>query len=274
LSGLLYSVRSLARTPASAAALVFTIAIGIGGKLTVDAFVRGLTGSPLPRASLQRMVSVFSRDPYRVAGPLTLDEYRALKGRTDIFEWMGAARVSQETVAFDGQSSVAPVAAVTPGAAAFLGISPGTGAVVRRRWWQAEFGSASLDSSVQIGGAEIRLAGAIPDSLEGLYRDHRVQVWTSLDEQSLDQSRDRGRRFWPLGRLRRDISPEKAQAMLALADAAPDLRLLSFTGLSPDLSSGLARVGIVLGLAARAVFFVACVNVALFFAVALSRPLS
>src|SRR5579863_9196231 len=97
-----------------ALALLVTIALGIGSNVAVHGFVRGLTGFSSPLTTDGRVVSIFGRNLNRQAGAVSYREYLAVKGNLAAFEWVGAARVSQGTIAFAGQSAAAPVAAITP----------------------------------------------------------------------------------------------------------------------------------------------------------------
>jgi hypothetical protein len=76
-------------------------------------------GAPL--ASTDRVVSVFGQDAHREAGPLSYQDYQSLP--TSGFEWISAARILPGTIAWDGQSAIIPVTAVTPRAIPGVGIA-------------------------------------------------------------------------------------------------------------------------------------------------------
>jgi putative ABC transport system permease protein len=162
-------VRSFARTPGIALALLITIALGIGSNVTVYGFVRGLTKPPSPLTSVERVVSVFGREAHREAGPLSYPEYLSVKGRTDAFEWLGAARISQGAITLAGQSATVPVAAVTANLSSLLGLSPGEGVVIGQRMWQDEFGSKAdvRGDPIRIDGVDTRVSGVAPAGLKG-----------------------------------------------------------------------------------------------------------
>jgi ABC-type lipoprotein release transport system permease subunit len=73
-----------------------------------------------------------------------------------------------------------------------------------------------------------------------------------------------GRNFWVVGRLRRDVSMSQAQTLLQPTTGSGELRVLPYTGMTPETAAGLSRVATLLGFAAGAVFFIACANVASF----------
>src|SRR5437879_11145357 len=89
-----YSARSFTRRPGLALALLFTIALGIASIVSVRGFVDGLTKPLFPLGSRDRLVSVFGRDAQREAGPLSKQQYLYARSRHDVFQWLGAARVS------------------------------------------------------------------------------------------------------------------------------------------------------------------------------------
>jgi len=144
------------RTPGPALALLLTIALGIGSNVSVLGFVRGLTRPGSLFTSVDRVVSVFGRDAHREAGPLSYQEYLSLKSRPNVFEWIGAARVSPGAIAFSGQSAIVPVAAVTRDLAGLLNLSLDQGIVISHRMWQSEFGAKA-----DIRGDQIRIDGVV-----------------------------------------------------------------------------------------------------------------
>ena len=95
LTDLRYSARSLSRTPGLAAALLQTIAFGIGSNAVVHGFVRGLLTRDLPVPNSDTVVSVVA-GAADGAGPVSYDDYLSIKTYSEVFEWVGAARESQE----------------------------------------------------------------------------------------------------------------------------------------------------------------------------------
>jgi putative ABC transport system permease protein len=270
LSGMLrnlrYSARSLTRRPGLAMALLLTIALGIASIVSVRGFVDGLTKPLFPLGSLARLVSVFRRDAQREAGPLSKQQYLYARSRHDVFQWVGAARVSPGTITIEGQTAVVPVAAVTPNLAGVFGLPLDKGVVISHRMWQAEFGASSdvLGQQIRINSVTARISGIAPDWLEGIYRDYPVDVWMPLPEETLQRLDDSSRNLWVVARLGRDISPSQAKVLVQPRDRVSDLRVLPYTGLLPETAARLSRIGTLLDFAAGAVFFIACVNVGLF----------
>jgi len=126
-----------------ALALLFTIALGIAGIVSVRGFVHGLTKPSFPLGSLDGLVAVFGLDAQREAGPLSRQQYLYVRSRHDVFQWLGVARVSPATIAMAGQTAFAPVAAVTPNLAGAFGLPLDEGVVISHRMWQGEFGASA-----------------------------------------------------------------------------------------------------------------------------------
>ncbi|MGA2136552.1 MAG: FtsX-like permease family protein [Bryobacteraceae bacterium] len=243
LNDLRYAARSFARSPGLALALWFTIALGVGSDLTIYGFVQGLIR---PNAALRlgdRVVSIFGRAGHREAGPLSYTEYRAIENHGDVFEWLGAARVMPGTLTVSGQAETVSVAALTPDLAGLFHLWLKGGGVISQRLRERGFGG--------------RVA---PAGLDGLYGDRAVDLWRELPEDGLREVAGSGRDLWVLGRLRRGVSIRQAQNALAPAE----MQVLPYSGVLPAMADGLARVGTLLGLAAGAVFLIACANVAAF----------
>ncbi len=253
------------RTPGLALALLLTIALGIGSNVSVYGFARGLTESDSPLTSIHRIVSIFEQDEHRKAGALSYREYLSLKHHLNEFEWMGAARVSPSRIAIgEDQSAVVSVAAVTSNFAGALNLSLGRGVVISHRMWQSEFGARAnvRGERIRMDGVNVSVSGVAPDPLEGLYRDRAVDLWMPLQEKTPLTADYGSRDFWVLARLRRHISTDQAQT--TVRRSASELSVLPYTGVTPEMAAGVSRIGTLLGLAAGAVFFIACANVVSF----------
>ncbi len=266
LKNLRYSARSLSRTPGLTLALLLSIALGIGSNASVQGFVHGLITRNLPLPGMNRIVSLFAQDAVAV-GPVSYDDYVSLRNHLDAFELLGAARESQCGIVLDGHSSIMLVAAVTPDLADLLDLSLEKGVVISYRVWQTEFGATAdvRGKPIRIDGLETRVAGIAPQWLEGLYFGRAADVWTPLREGSLHGS-DRGSRsFWVLGRLRPGVSIDQAQAALrATRSTGGAIVVLPYTGMTPQVAAGLARIARLMRVSAGSVFFIACANVAAF----------
>jgi len=262
--GIRYSARKFLRAPGTALALLLTIALGIGSNVSVYGFIRGLSRSNSRLTSLGRIVSIFGQDAHRDPGPLSYDEYLSVQSHSSVLEWIGAARISPATIAVPGQSAIASVAAVTPNLAGMLHLSIEKGVVISHRMWQSEFGGDADvgGEGIRINGIDTHVSGVAPKWLEGLYRDHAIDVWVRLQPEMLRGSDRSSRIFWVLGRLSRHVSTSQAQAAVHKSPAvSAEITVLPYTGMTPEMAQGMSRIVAVLSLGAGAVFFIACANV-------------
>jgi putative ABC transport system permease protein len=253
------------RNPGRTLALLFTIALGLGSNVTVRGFIRGLTVRNSPITAKVSVVSLFGRDRYRGTGPVSYQDYLALKSHLDDFEWIGAAQVSQRVIELAGQPAIKSVAAITPDLAGLFNLSLDGGVVISHRIWQREFrGETNVGSEVvRIGDVDARVAGVAPEGMEGIYSDRPIDLWMPLHDGSLE-GRDRStRNFWVLAGLRQGASTDRTKNSGGHIGSV-ELNILPYTGMTPEMSEGLARVGTLLRVAAGFVFFIACVNVASF----------
>ena len=258
-----YAARKFMRTPGLTFALLLTIALGIGSNISIYAFIRGLTRPDSPLTPIDRIASIFGEDARGEAGPFSYQDYRILTSHLDrkVFEWVGAAQISPAALTTADQSAIVSVAAVTPALADALNIHPEEGAVISHRLWQEDFGGKSdiRGNQIRINGTNTHIGGVAPDKLEGLYRDRAIDLWVPFNEKALQAAGRLSRNVWVLARLRTGVSINQAKATLR-----PEIDVLPYTGMPPAMAEGMRRIGMLLVLAAGAVFFIACINVVSF----------
>jgi ABC-type antimicrobial peptide transport system permease subunit len=267
LTGIRHSARHFVRTPGVSLALLFTIALGVGSNVAIHGFVRGMTKFNSPLAFDGRVVSIFRRDAHREAGPLSYADYRSLGSHPDPFEWIGAARIIPAAITVAGQSQVLSVAAVTPGLAGFFNLTLDQGVVISHRIWESAFSSKTdlSGEQIHIDGLNLPVVGVAPDWLEGVYRDRAVDLWKPFKEQALEGVDPGSRNFWVLGKRRGSYSINEIQTAVRGRPSGPaELRVLPYTGTTPEVGEGRSRVGALLSFAGVLVFFIACSNVAAF----------
>jgi predicted permease len=262
-----YSARSFARTPGFTAALLLTIALGIGGNASVYGFVRGLIVRDIPLTAVDRFVSLYGRDARGDASPLSYIDYLSLEKDRASFEWLGLARESQGSIVRGDRSAIVAVAAVSPDLAASLNLSFDEGVVISHRLWATEFESASTvrGEAIRIDDLDARVGSVAPEWFEGLYAGRNIDVWVPLRDESVQGIDRNSRSWWMFGRLRQGVSVDDARKQLnARRSTGNEIGVMRYTGMTPEMSHGLARIGTLLSLAAGAVFFIACANVASF----------
>ena len=261
------SARAFVRTPGLSIALLFTIAIGVGSNASVYGFVQGLTNPRLPLKHADRIVSILGQDRFHELGQLSPAEYLQLKRSSNVFAWIGAARIAPTDIAIDGHPKIAIVAAVTPNLVEALDLSPGVGIIVSHHMWQNELdGKADvIGHQIRVDNADLPVLGIAPERMEGLYSDRSVDLWMPLQDKDLQGGDRSARDLWVLGSLRASTSPSQVQADVRMSlGPSSAISVVSFTGAAPRTIRGLSRIGALLNVTAGAVFFIASINVATF----------
>ena len=262
-----YTIRSFRRAPALTAALLLTLAIGIGSNAVVLGFIRGLVGSELPLPGIDTLVSVFSRDASDGFGPMSLDDVHALKGHADVFAVVGAVRESQAAVSASGRPSVVPIATATPEVFDLLGMPRPDGIIVSDRFWRVEMDGRSdaVGQSIRVDGVDRRVAEVAPAWLDGLYFGRTVDLWVPLENTAVTSPDGRSRSLWVLARLRSRVTASTAQLAVNVGRTRDAMIAVQpYTGTTPEVAGGLFRLSGLLPAAAGVVFFIACANVIAF----------
>jgi putative ABC transport system permease protein len=259
------SARAFARTPGLSLVLLLTIALGVGSNVTIFGFVQGLIHPNFPAKDEDRIVSIFAQDKTHPAGPLTRQQFQLLRGVPDSFVWIDGARIAPADVNLGGGSQTAIVAAVMPNLASALSLPQNGGAILSRRMWQREFGNSVgvAGQRVRINNVDLPISGVAPDSLEGLYRDQIVDLWTPLPAVSFHDQDQKLRDVWALARIRDGVSMGEVQRNIRRRLGNADgIYLAPYSGASPTMARGLSQIGTMLECASVAVFLVACCVVA------------
>ena len=266
MTDLRHSIRSLSRQWGLSLTLVLTIALGIGSNAAVYGFVRGFVTPDLPITEINRVVSILSLGQGRTLAPLSYDAYLALGSEAGPFEKLGAARESRLRVKVGERSATLTAASITSDLREILGLPPGEGAVISHRVRFGELGFARKLSEVrlEIDGEEMPIAGLAPDRLPGLYAGRNVDVWLPLKDDAVRGLDRASPTFTVLGRIRADASVAAAQRAFASVPGQTAITVLPYTGLPPEAAAGMARLMVLLPVAAAAVFLIACANVAAF----------
>jgi ABC-type lipoprotein release transport system permease subunit len=242
-----YAVRSLTRTPGLAAALIATVAIGIGTHATMTGFTQGLTptNSDIPRASDLVLIDV-KGEP-------------AVRNASAAFDGVSRFRESRAQVAIDGHAAWMPAFSVSPDFWRVLAVPAGfgslTGVVVSRRVWYDSFNLSPsvVGAAISINGRKMHIAGVAPPWLPGVYFGRPVDVWVPFDEQIDPNAKTQGTILARIaaGRRFEDVRRELA-----------GVSVVRYTGVEPELYERMARVQAILSWAATFVFLTAAANVA------------
>lgn len=260
-----YAAQSLGRSPGLAAALLLSIALGIGSNAAVAGFVRGLVSRDLPVPHAERLVSLVGRGAQDGIAPLALADYRALLADGP-FERLGAVFERRTQVIIAGRPSLRTVATMTGDMADLFGLPPDAGTMISHRLWTRELDAAPVAGSVvQIDGAGIAVGSVAPEWLTGIHLDNPVDLWIAAESAPGLQIEETSRTWWILGRLRDGTTAFDAQGRINDGRSGSEvLAVLPYTGMRPEAAGAMARVATLLTAAALAVFLIAAVNVATF----------
>ncbi len=220
------AIRSLARTPVLALAIVLTVGLGIGATTAIFSAVNATLLRPLPYADPQRLVRIYTDTPPFVFR-FSAADYLALEGQQTQFEKVAA--YTGRTLTFsDGQSSdVVPGRMVSWTYFDVLGIRPALGrgfneedgrpgsapaVIVSHGFWQQRLGGRAdvVGQTVRLDGAPYTVAGVLPRQVGPL---EERQEWFAV-QQFPTPPRRGPFPFTVIARLRAGATPAAAQAEL------------------------------------------------------------
>jgi len=284
-----FTLRTLARTPASTIAVILTIAIGVGATTGIFTVVNAVLLRPLPFDDSDRVVRLCETNPsvgsWCGASPMNVADW-ARAGRA--LESAGVAR-TEPFIATSGSDNFGVNGGIA--SAEFFEVvrlRPHLGrlfeerdmdrggnhvAVVSHGFWQVRLGAdpAIVGRSIVLDGAPFTVVGVLPADA---YLPERslggVEVWKPLTA-SVDNVENRGwRGFTAIGRLAPGVSEAALQVELEairaeLAQAYPDANKdwgLRIVGIRESVVGDIsATLWIFLGVVAF-VLLIACANVA------------
>ena len=236
-----YALRTLRQKPAFTAFAIVTLALGIGANLAIFSVVNSVLLRSLPFPEPERLVRIhFSNPGLGLHGVLySLPELEDLRTRAGVFESVtGTCRGSvnmtggarpERLEAILGSANYFAMLGVTPQIGRLFapednvpGVAPS--AVISDSLWRRDFSGdpAILGRTIRIEGEAYEVVGVLPPGFRhpGAGKQasrHDVDVWLPYGFMApSDPKPVRSARAFPgaLGRLKRGISMEQAQARL------------------------------------------------------------
>ncbi len=228
------AARSHARRPLFTAAVVTTLALGIGANTAIFTVTNAVLLRPLPYPDTDRLVTVWESNPERdrtrslVAPPTFFD----LRAKTDAFSH--AAAVGGETYELSGGARPERVNAVaaSPGIFALLGVAMHEGSAFPREaeepgrdhlvvlshgFWQRWFGGdrGAIGSSITLDEQRYRVIGVLP---EDFWFPEAADLWTPLSfgPEALTEGMRGARYLTVYARLAPAFSLEQARAEVGM----------------------------------------------------------
>ena len=280
------ATRSLLRHPGFTAAVVVTLALGIGANTAIFSVVNGVLLRPLPYPDDAQLMTVWTRFASGEHETASVPDYTDWKAQNSSFARMSAyANSNDNLAAAGGEPERVPSARVIPDFFATLGVSPAAGrwfvpdefvfgahrvVVLSHGLWQRRFGAspAIVGQTITLNARPYTVVGVAPESMR---LPARAQLWSpyAVDPASPPPSR-RGDFLSVIGRLKPGVTQARAQAdmdaigrRLAAAYPATNARVgVEVISLHDQLVGQIRPALLVFSGAVALVLLIACANVA------------
>ena len=292
---LVFARRLFARSPGFSALAVLTLALGAGSASAIFSIVNAVLLRPLPYRDSARLVIVrqrvakISADRMRVPAPDSI-----VYSASAAFEAAGTMNTQSYDVSGSGTPEATQGERVSPGLFAMLGVQPAAGrmftaddervALLSYGYWSTRFGRdpGIVGRTILLNRQPYRIAGVMPASFvfppNGMPAEKPADIYTPLRLSSDErQTYLDNPMYTVIGRLRRDLSIERAREILAadyrqVADAfpaelkaqlPPDLRVETMVApFQEEVVNRSRRLLLLLLAAVGCLVAIACVNVA------------
>ena len=243
LRDLLYSLRSLRKSPVFLAVAVLSLALGIGANTAIFTLINQLILQPLPVKDPEQLVMLAGRGrhyggnngPDRISYPM----YQEIRDKNQVFSGMFCTYPSTVSASFEGRTELIGADFVSGNYFPVLGIGAAAGrvftasddlvqgghplAVLSYGYWRARFGADRdiVGKQIVVNGRSLTIIGVSPAGFDGVEPGRAPQIRIPMtmkdDLPRSDFSRLNNDRFrWTevFGRLKPGITREKAQAGL------------------------------------------------------------
>ncbi|HEY3851060.1 MAG TPA: ABC transporter permease, partial [Steroidobacteraceae bacterium] len=223
-----FAARMIAKRPGFSAAIVLTVAVGIGANTALFSVVRAVLLRPLGYTDPQQLVILSGG-----ATPIHVDELRAAaRSYTDTGVFSSAEEMA---LTGTGEPQVVNAQRVSANFLGILGVTPALGrsflpaedrtggpdvVMLSTRLWRRSFGAnpAILGHAITLAGKPYTVVGILPPRFDFPSADGTLDVWTTrpLEWSSMPvQSRPLSPYLHVFGRLKPGISIEQASEELA-----------------------------------------------------------
>jgi putative ABC transport system permease protein len=271
-------LRFVRRAPALSAAIVLTLALGIGATAATFSVVDGVLLKPLAYPDAGRLVTVLHDRSGPVSPANFLDWQRAADG----FTAMGAAQYWAPTLGGVNEPERIFALQVTPEVLPLVGVSPVFGrfpgsdrdtfdeVAIADGLWRRAFGAdpGVLGRSILLNGAAHRIVGVMPPGFVfAPFWATRAEAWVPLDLRSRADSRN-GQSLRVFARLSPNTNLERARAEMATITAELESRFpgtnrgVTVTSLKEMVVGDTRPALVALSAAVLLVLLIACANVA------------
>lgn len=193
------ALRSLWQRPTLVAALVATLALGVGVNTAIYSLIDAVLLHPLAVTDPDRLLAV-QRASATASGTraVTYEAYEQLAAHTSILSDVAAVSTTKLTSEIAGESEYVTVAFVSDGYFETLGVgtslgrtmlpgdpsAPGDNPVVVMSWerWQRHFRGDPevLGSSIRVNGVALTVIGVAPRTFRGTFLSSATDFWVPL----------------------------------------------------------------------------------------------
>lgn len=286
-----YAVRSLGKRPGFTAAVVATLAIGIGANAAVFTVLNSVLLRPLPYEEPDALVSLWTRylpssglDIPRF--PLSAPEVMDYREGSETLEEVVPYRTTEMSITgTEGEPARLAVGQVGRGLFDLLGVEAARGrtfvgeeqgpggppaAVLSHRLWRGRFGGDPdiVDREVTLDGRRTRVVGIMPEGFA--FPSDRVEAWVPLGLDAASASPRAAHYLLALGRLAPGASLARARSEAETIRSAWNEEFehhamghyVFLTPLREDLVGDVAPLLWLLTAAVALVLLIACANVA------------
>ena len=227
-----WATRWLAHSPGFAAAVVLTLALGVGGTTAVVCVVDGVLLRPLPYPEPDRLVAVWSltrgeTEPWSSSPP----DFRVFRDQASSFERLGGYYATAANLVIDGEP--VRVSAAKANAAVFqaLAVPAAMGRIFgadEETWgrdrvvvlsdgaWRRWLGGrpSIVGASITVNGVPHAVIGVMPPGFR--FPERSAELWMPMAFAPGDLLDTRGNYFVSIvGRLRPGVSAERAERELS-----------------------------------------------------------
>ncbi|MDR3699930.1 MAG: ABC transporter permease [Candidatus Sulfopaludibacter sp.] len=282
-----YGWRTLLKSPAFAAAALFTLALGIGANTAIFSVVYGILLRPLPFRDASRLVLLNETTPRVGMVSVSYPNFLDWRAQSRAFSEMAAVKAVGFNMSGTAQPENIGGLAVSPGFLPMMGIRPvigrgfapgeekaGTAPVVLLSFalWQSHFGGSgeALGQTIRLNRRTFTIVGVLPPGFRWVDRCDILEpagVWATNNEAAADRG-ERGD-LAVVGRLAPGVRIERARVEMEgiasrLASAYPEDNQfgVNLQPLRDGFSGDMRPAVLVLLGAAVFVLLVACANVA------------
>ena len=233
LSDLRYAGRTLRRSPGFAALAIAIMALGIGANTAVFSVVNGVLLKPLQYPGADQIVTL--RTAFLTTGNsqglVSIANYRDWRDQSTSFEAMATYRPGEVPVTTGTTAEYARTATVDAQFFRAFAVEPMLGrtftpeetvpgndqptALISHAYWQSRFGGdpGILQRTIRVGSSTRSIVGVMPPGFQ--FPGH-TDLW---GPQTTSQTTRTGHNLFAVGRLKPDVSLERAQTELSVIAA-------------------------------------------------------